>query len=279
MATNCTHDCSTCASNCGSREKTSLIKAPHSGSSIKRVIAVASGKGGVGKSLVTSLLAVRAQKMGYRTAILDADITGPSSMKAFGVKEHAMGSEDGILPIRTAEGIKMISMNALLDREDDPVIWRGSLIAGAALQFWTDVIWGDVDIMFIDMPPGTGDVPLSVFQSIPLSGAVIVSTPQDLVEMIVKKAVNMAEMMKVPLLGIVENMSYFICPGCGSTFEIFGPSKAEELKETFGAAACARIPVDPDLTRLVNEGRIGEADTGCLAAVFRAVETSRPINS
>ncbi len=271
----CTHDCSTCASACGSREKTSLIKPPHARSKISRVIAVASGKGGVGKSLVTALLAVRARAMGQRVAILDADITGPSSMKAFGVKERATGAEDGILPVETRSGIKMISMNALLEHEDDPVIWRGSLIAGAALQFWTDVIWGDVDIMFIDMPPGTGDVPLSVFQSIPLSGAVVVTTPQDLVEMIVKKAVNMANMMNVPVLGIAENMSYFTCPDCGKRHELFGPSRVEELKRAYHVRTSARIPVDPALTQLVNEGRIEEADTDPVAPILAEVLRSR----
>lgn len=274
---NCSHDCSTCASSCGSREKTSLIKAPHKKSKIRRVIAVASGKGGVGKSLVTSLLAVRARAMGYRVAILDADITGPSAMKAFGVKAHAQGAKDGILPVETKSGIKMISMNALLEHEDDPVVWRGSLIAGAALQFWTDVIWGDIDIMFIDMPPGTGDVPLSVFQSIPLSGEVVVTTPQDLVEMIVKKAVNMAGMLNIPLLGIAENMSYFTCPDCGKQYEIFGKSRVEELKGAYHAQSTARIPVDPRLTELVNAGRIEEADTDCLAEIFAEILKSREI--
>ncbi len=273
----CTHDCSTCSSNCGTRSKDSFIKAPHAGSKIHRVIAVASGKGGVGKSLVTSLLAVRARAMGYRVAVLDADITGPSIPKAFGAIERATGDDNGIYPVTTKSGIKLISMNSLLEHEDDPVVWRGSLIAGAALQFWTDVVWDEVDIMFIDMPPGTGDVPLSVFQSIPLSGIVVVTTPQDLVEMIVKKAVNMANMMNVPVLGLAENMSYFKCPNCGEKHEIFGKSRAEELSRAYGIPACARIGIDPVLTELVNGGRIEEAETDALAEIFHEIENSREI--
>ncbi len=275
----CTHDCSTCSSNCGTRSQTSLIKAPHKGTKVGRVIAVASGKGGVGKSLVTSLLAVRARAQGLRVGILDADITGPSVPKAFGVTARATGSDDGIFPVETGSGIKLISMNALLDREDDPVVWRGSLIAGATLQFWTDVIWDELDILFIDMPPGTGDVPLTVFQSIPLSGIVIVTTPHDLVEMIVKKAIGMAEMMHIPVLGLVENMSYFACPGCGKTYEIFGKSRVDDLREAYHVPAAARIPVDPTLSQLVGEGRIEEADTDCLAKVYAEIAHSREIKN
>lgn len=273
----CTHDCSTCASNCGSRSKTSFIKPPHMLSKIRRVVAVASGKGGVGKSLVTGLLAVRAQAMGYKTAILDADITGPSIPKAFGANELATCTDGNIVPVVSGSGIKMISMNNLLEHEDDPVVWRGSLIAGAALQFWTDVIWGDIDVMFIDMPPGTGDVPLSVFQSIPLSGVVVVTTPQDLVEMIVKKNVNMAGMLNIPLLGLAENMSYFTCPDCGKRHAIFGESKAEELAKAYGFPAVARIPIDPAMSRLADMGRVEEADTDCLAEIFAQIAKSRVI--
>ncbi len=273
----CTHDCSTCASNCGTRSKTSFIKPPHMLSHIRRVVAVASGKGGVGKSLVTGLLAVRAQAMGYKTAILDADITGPSIPKAFGVHDLATGTDGNIEPVRSKSGIKLISMNNLLEHEDDPVVWRGTLIAGAALQFWTDVIWGDIDIMFIDMPPGTGDVPLSVFQSIPLSGVVVVTTPQQLVEMIVKKNVNMAGMLSVPLLGLVENMSYFTCPDCGKRYEIFGESKAEALAKAYHFPAVARIPIDPSVSRLADMGRVEEADTDHLAQIFAEIVRSREI--
>ncbi len=274
---NCGHDCSTCQSECGTRSKTSLIKAPHKGTHIRRVVAVASGKGGVGKSLVTSLLAVRARAAGLKVGILDADVTGPSVPKAFGVQTRALGAEDGILPVETRSGIKLISMNSLLEHEEDPVIWRGALIAGAALQFWTDVLWGDLDLLFIDMPPGTGDVPLTVFQSIPLSGVVIVTTPHELVEMIVKKAVGMAEMMSLPVLGLAENMSYFTCPDCGKAHEIFGPSKAEELAAAYHIPRTARIPVSPALSKLVSEGRIEEADTDPVSAIFAEILTSREI--
>ena len=273
----CTHDCSTCSSTCSSREKTSFIKPLHEGASVRKTIAVASGKGGVGKSLVTSLLAVRAMARGYRTAILDADITGPSVPKAFGTTLRATGDEGVIYPVRTKDGLQLMSMNTLLEHDDDPVVWRGTLIAGAAVQFWTDVLWEDVDIMFIDMPPGTGDVPLSVFQSIPLSGIIVVTTPQDLVEMIVKKAVNMAKMMNVPVLGLVENMSYFTCPGCGKRHEIFGASKAEALAKEYGIPAVARMPIDPAVARLADAGKIAEADTDALKEVFLAVEQARSI--
>ncbi len=274
---NCTHDCSSCSSDCGTRKQGSLIKAPHKNSHIKRVIAVASGKGGVGKSLVSGLLAVRSAARGYRTALLDADITGPSAPRAFGLRDRATGDDKGIYPVRTRSGIKLISMNSLLEHEEDPVVWRGSLIAGACLQFWTDVVWDDVDIMFIDMPPGTGDVPLSVFQSIPLSGVIVVATPQDLVGMIVKKAVNMAEMLHIPVLGLVENMSYFVCPDCGKRHEIFGESKAAELAKIYRIPALSRIPVDPKLTALADGGRIEEADTDALKEVFAEIEHSREI--
>ncbi len=273
----CTHDCSSCSSNCSSRDKQSFIKPLREGSRVKKVVAVASGKGGVGKSLVTSLLAVRAMARGYRTAILDADITGPSVPKAFGVTARAYGEEGEIYPVRTKDGLQLMSMNSLLEHEDDPVVWRGTLIAGAAIQFWTDVVWDDVDIMFIDMPPGTGDVPLSVFQSIPLSGIVIVTTPQDLVEMIVKKAVNMAELMKVPVLGLVENMSYFVCPDCGKTHEIFGKSKAEALAAQYKIPAVARLPMDPATAQFADEGKIAQAGTDALAEVFLSIEQAREI--
>lgn len=271
----CTHDCSSCSSNCSSRDKKSFIKPLHPLSRVKKVVAVASGKGGVGKSLVTSLLAVRALARGYRVAVLDADITGPSVPKAFGATERARGTDGEIYPVLGRHGVQIMSMNCLLERNDDPVVWRGSLIAGAAVQFWTDVVWDDVDIMFIDMPPGTGDVPLSVFQSIPLGGIVMVTTPQDLVEMIVTKAVNMARMMNVPILGLAENMSYFTCPDCGKKHEIFGASKAEELCKKFSIPAFARLPVDPALARLADEGRIDEANTDALSDIFLQIENAR----
>ncbi len=274
---NCTHDCSTCGESCGSRKNTSLIKPPHRGTKVKRVVAVASGKGGVGKSYVTSLLAVRARAMGLKVGILDADITGPSIPKAFGVTARAEGAEDGFYPVTSKSGIKLISMNALLEHDDDPVVWRGSLIAGATLQFWTDVIWDELDILFIDMPPGTGDVPLTVFQSIPLSGVVVVTTPQDLVELIVKKAMGMAKMLDVPVLGLVENMSYLVCPDCGKEIEVFGKSKAEALKTAYHLPCVARIPIDPAVTELVNAGHVEEADTDALAEVFAEIMRARTI--
>lgn len=275
----CSYDCSACSSDCSSRAKTSFVKPLHKKSKVKRVVAVASGKGGVGKSLVTSLLAVRSAARGYRTAVLDADITGPSIPKCFGVSDRARGSEGEIYPVLSRAGVRLISMNNLLEHDDDPVVWRGTLIAGAAVQFWTDVVWDNIDVMFIDMPPGTGDVPLSVFQSIPLSGIVVVTTPQDLVEMIVKKAVNMAKMMNVPVLGLAENMSYFTCPDCGKRHEIFGASKAEELCSRYSIPAFARLPIDPAVARLADAGEIEKADTDALSAIFAEVEKSREIGS
>ncbi len=273
---NCTHDCSTCSSDCASRTA-NFLKKPHRGSKISRTVAVTSGKGGVGKSLATALLAVRARAMGLSVGILDADITGPSIPRMFGADMLATGTDGNIRPVTANCGIKVISMNNLLEHEDDPVVWRGSLIAGAVLQFWTDVVWGDLDLLFIDMPPGTGDVPLSVFQSIPLSGAVIASTPQKLVEMVVKKNVNMANMLHVPLLGLIENMSYFVCPDCGQRHEIFGESIADALAKKYSLPAVSRIPVDPALAELADSGRIFEADTDCVAEVMQEVLKSRKI--
>jgi len=249
------------------------------GARVKKVIAVASGKGGVGKSLTASLLAVRAAAKGYRVGLIDADITGPSLPKMFGVTERATGFDGGIYPVKTKSGIQTMSMNLLLEHETDPVVWRGALIAGAAVQFWTDVLWDDVDIMFIDMPPGTGDVPLSVFQSIPLSGVVVVTTPQDLVEMIVGKAVSMAKMMNLPILGLVENMSYLVCPDCGKKIELFGKSNLDCLRESFLIPAAAKIPLDATIAKLADEGRIEEADTDALAEVFLQIENAREIRN
>ena len=249
MSENCSHDCSSCKENCSSRDKKSLIKEPNKFSDIKKVIAVVSGKGGVGKSMTCAMLASAAQNSGRVTAIMDADITGPSIPKMFGVKDRARGSENGILPVVTDSGIQIMSMNVLLENEAEPVVWRGSLISGTVSQFWTDVIWTGVDIMFIDMPPGTGDVPLTVFQSIPLDGIIIVTTPQDLVGMIVQKAVNMANMMNVPILGIVENMSYINCPDCGRKISVFGESGVDAFAMENGITAVAKLPIDRELTK------------------------------
>ena len=256
MSEECTHDCEHCtAADCSDR-KSSFLEQPHPLSNIKKVIAVISGKGGVGKSLVTSLMAVNMQRRGYRSAVLDADITGPSVPKAFGIKEHAQGTESGILPAVTAKGTEIMSINLLLENDTDPVVWRGPLIAGAVKQFWTDVVWGDVDSMCVDMPPGTGDVPLTVFQSLPVAGVIVVTTPQDLVSMIVEKAVRMAEMMKVPVLALVENMSYYECPHCGEKSEIFGKSRIKETAARLKIGNYARIPINSELTEVSDAGLI-----------------------
>ena len=233
-----------------------MLESLHKGSSVKKVIAVMSGKGGVGKSMVTALLAVMAQRAGYKTAILDADVTGPSIPKAFGVKEKAMGDGEAILPVKSRTGIEMMSVNLLLDAENTPVVWRGPVIAGTVKQFWTDVLWGDLDVMFIDMPPGTGDVPLTVFQSVPVDGAVVVTTPQALVGMIVEKALSMADMMHIPVLGLVENMSYAVCPDCGKHVEVFGESHAQETAQRFNTQVLARLPINLKLAAACDAGLI-----------------------
>ncbi len=253
----CTHNCSTCSQNCSSRkEPESLHEKPHELSKIKKVIGVVSGKGGVGKSLVTSLLAVSTQRKGFKTAILDADITGPSIPKAFGIKEKAQGTENGILPCRSKIGIEIMSVNLLLENDTDPVVWRGPVIAGAVKQFWTDVIWDDVDFMFVDMPPGTGDVPLTVFQSLPVDGIVIVASPQELVGMIVEKAVKMAGLMNIPVLAFAENMSYFLCPNCNTKHKIFGESNIKEIAEEYNVDTVAEIPMNNKLAAAVDAGVI-----------------------
>lgn len=254
----CTHDCSTCSQNCSSKDRNQgpTYDAPHKDSHIKHVIGVVSGKGGVGKSIVTSMLSTAMRRRDYKVAILDADVTGPSIPKAFGAKGDILSTGDGLLPLETKTGIKMISVNLLLEDETRPVVWRGPVIAGTVKQFWTDVVWGDVDYMFIDCPPGTGDVPLTVFQSIKLDGIVIVTTPQELVSMIVKKAVNMAEMMNIPVIGLVENMSYVKCPDCGKEIHVFGESKAEEVCAQYNIPLLARIPMDPSLSALCDKGII-----------------------
>ena len=265
----CSHDCGSCGENCAQRD---MHKAPHELSKIKKVIGVVSGKGGVGKSLTTAMLAVLAERNGFRAAILDADITGPSIPKMFGITEKATGTELGILPAMSKMGIEIMSMNLLLEEDTDPVIWRGPVIAGAVLQFWTDVIWNDVDYMFVDMPPGTGDVPLSIYQSIPLDGIVIVTTPQDLVSMIVLKAAHMAEKMNIPILGVVENMSYVQCPDCGKKIEIFGESKAAAMAAQIGCKNVARVPFDGALTKCADNGLIELFEGEYLDELFRAIE-------
>ncbi len=265
----CSHDCGSCGENCAQRD---MHKAPHELSKIKKVIGVVSGKGGVGKSLTTAMLAVLAERNGFQAAILDADITGPSIPKMFGITEKATGTELGILPAMSKKGIEIMSMNLLLEEDTDPVIWRGPVIAGAVLQFWTDVIWNDVDYMFVDMPPGTGDVPLSIYQSIPLDGIVIVTTPQDLVSMIVLKAAHMAEKMNIPILGVVENMSYVQCPDCGKKIDIFGESKAAAMAAQIGCKNVARVPFDGALTKCADSGLIELFEGEYLDELFRAIE-------
>ena len=253
----CTHDCSSCSENCASRtEPQDLIEKLNPMSSVKKVIGIVSGKGGVGKSLVTSALAVELNRRGYKTAVLDADITGPSIPKAFGVKEKARGNEFGILPQTTKTGIDIMSVNLLLENDTDPVVWRGPVIAGTVKQFWSDVIWKDVDYMFVDMPPGTGDVPLTVFQSLPLDRIIVVTSPQELVSMIVSKAMKMADMMNIPVLGVVENMSYFLCKQCNTQHKIFGDSHIDEIAEQFSTQVLAKVPMDDSLAKCVDTGSI-----------------------
>ena len=251
----CTHNCETCGSNCKSAGANEIKKEElNVHSSVKKVIGVVSGKGGVGKSLVTSGLAVTMNRRGFKTAVLDADITGPSIPKAFGLKEKCMGSDMGILPVTTKTGIDVVSINLLLENDTDPVVWRGPVIAGTVKQFWTEVVWRDVDYMFIDMPPGTGDVPLTVFQSIPLDGIVVVTSPQDLVSMIVEKAAKMAELMNVPILGIVENMSYFKCPDCGKEHKIYGESNIDAVAAKYNTQVVAKLPIDSSLALCTDTG-------------------------
>ncbi|MCQ2602875.1 MAG: Mrp/NBP35 family ATP-binding protein [Clostridia bacterium] len=272
MSENCTHDCSTCGEN-GSSRKESFLEPQNPLSQVKKVIGIVSGKGGVGKSLVTSMLSVLSKRKGFETAILDADITGPSIPKAFGISDKACGVDDhNIYPAVSKTGIKVMSINLLLEDETQPVIWRGPILAGVVKQFWTDVIWEDVDYMFVDMPPGTGDVPLTVFQSLPLDGIVIVTSPQDLVSMVVEKAVNMAKMMNVPILGMVENMSYFVCPDCKKEFSPFGKSKIEETAKKFGIDTVARIPINPDFSYQSDHGLIELFEGNFLDKLSDAIE-------
>ena len=260
----CTHDCSSCSANCSSRD----MRVPANAlSSVKRVIAVVSGKGGVGKSTVTASLAVAMARKGRKVAVLDADITGPSIPTAFGVHQKATGDDNGIDPALSAGGVKLMSLNLLTANETDPVVWRGPVIAGGVTQFWQDVVWGDVDYMFVDMPPGTGDVPLTVFQSLPVDGIIVVTTPQDLVSMIVTKAVNMARMMNVPVLGLVENYSWFQCPDCGKQHTIFGESRLEQVAAELGLPVLARLPIDPALAAAVDAGKLEQVEKNYLEGV------------
>ena len=267
----CTHDCSSCSSNCSGAQPQSLIASPHEGSSIKKVIGVVSGKGGVGKSMVTDLLAVAFSRKGYHCAIMDADITGPSIPKAFGLTQKAEGTQDTIYPVKTKTGIDVMSINLLLENETDPVIWRGPVISGVVQQFWTDVLW-NCDYLFVDMPPGTGDVSLSVFQSIPLDGIVIVASPQELVSMVVEKAVKMAEMMEVPIVGLVENMSYVACPDCGKQIHLFGQGKTAEAAERHHLPVLAEMPIDPALAALTDAGDIESFQGSWLEAAADKLE-------
>lgn len=274
MSENCEQNCGSCNTECTERRttKTDLLERPHPQSHIGKVIGVVSGKGGVGKSLVTSMLAVLMRRNGHRTAILDADITGPSVPKAFGMMQRATAGENCLLPVQSGTGIKVMSINLLLESDTDPVIWRGPVLSGAVKQFWKDVAWGDVDYMFIDMPPGTGDVPLTVFQSIPVDGIIIVASPQELVSMIVSKAVRMAGEMDVPVLGLVENMSYFRCPDNGREYRIFGESHIDEVSASHGLRVLAKLPLDPGLAGAVDGGRIERFEGGWLGPVVEMLE-------
>ncbi len=252
----CNHDCSSCSSKCSEAENQSLLAKPHELSSVKKVIAVISGKGGVGKSMTTSLLSVLFNRKGYKTAVLDADITGPSIPKAFGITSKATGNQIGIYPVPSKTGIEVMSINLLLENETDPVIWRGPVIGGTVKQFWTDVIWSDVDYMFVDMPPGTGDVPLTVFQSLPIDGIIVVTSPQQLVSMVVEKSVKMAEMMNIPVLGIIENYSYLKCPDCNKEIKVFGESNIDEIAKQHNLDVLGKMPIDPIIPALADKGTI-----------------------
>ncbi len=271
---NCNHNCSSCGENCGSRTEEQIdFRTPlNPASSVKKVIGIVSGKGGVGKSLVTSMMAVRMNRLGYRVGILDADITGPSIPKAFGVKDGVFATPDGLMiPVKTKEGIEILSSNLILENETDPVIWRGPVVAGAIKQFWQEALWQDIDYMFVDMPPGTGDVPLTVFQSLPVDGILIVTSPQELVSMIVGKAVNMAKKMDIPILGLVENMSYLECPDCGKKIPVFGESHIEEVGKEYGVPVLAKIPIQPQIAACVDAGNAEEIQAEWLDGAVEAV--------
>ena len=268
----CTHDCSTCSQNCSSRQPADLRKPANPHSSVKKVIGVVSGKGGVGKSMTSAMLAIAMRRRGYQTGILDADITGPSIPKLLGIHGRAMADDQGCWPLKSRLGIDVMSINLLMDNEEDPVVWRGPVIAGAVEQFWTDVVWKDVDFLFVDMPPGTGDVPLTVFQSLPVDGIVVVTSPQELVGMIVGKAVNMAKMMKVPMLGVVENMSYVVCPDCGKHIQVFGDSHVEAHAAKYGLPVLAKMPIDPKLAELADAGMLETYESEPLSGAADVIE-------
>lgn len=273
----CTHDCSTCGQSCSQRtEPESLLQKPHEQSHIKKVIGVCSGKGGVGKSMVTSLLAVAMQRMGLKVGILDADITGPSIPREFGLKQKAEGNDTGIFPVRTTTGIDVMSLNLLLPNDSDPVAWRGPIIAGAVTQFWTDVIWGDKDVLFIDMPPGTGDVMLTVCQSIPVDAAVLVSTPQELVGMIVEKSIKMVDMLNIPVIGLVENMSYVQCPDCGKKIAVFGESHVDAIARQYSIPHTAALPIDRKLAASADKGMIELTNGDWLDEIANAIDQLQP---
>ncbi len=274
MSESCNKSCSTCSEDCSEREseQKSLLEKPHECSDIKKVIAIVSGKGGVGKSLVTSMLAVSMNRNGYQTAVLDADVTGPTVPKEFGIHQKAQATELGILPVKTKTGIDIMSVNLILENDTDPVIWRGPIISGMVKQFWTDVMWEDVDYMFIDMPPGTGDIPLTVFQSLPIDGIVIVTSPQELVSMIVSKAVKMAEMMDIPILGIVENMSYLECPDCHKQIKVFGDSHIEQIAKTYHIKTIAKLPLNPDIAELCDKGTVELFQGDYLDPIVKKIE-------
>jgi len=273
MSENCSHDCSNCSSNCANRDPKSFLEQPHTMSQIKKVIGVVSGKGGVGKSLVSSLLASMMNQRGYHTGILDADITGPSIPKVFGITEKAQGNEYGLLPCKSEGGVDVMSINLLLGDDTDPVVWRGPVIAGMVKQFWTEVIWENEDFLFVDMPPGTGDVPLTVFQSIPLDGIIIVTSPQELVSMIVTKAVKMAEMMNIPILGVIENMSYFQCPDCGKHIKVFGESHIDEIAVQHGIRVIGKLPINPEIAEKCDGGHVEEIRGEWLDAALAVIES------
>ena len=275
----CNGNCSSCgSSSCGDRKAESLLAQLNPNAKVGKVIAVVSGKGGVGKSTVTSMLAVSMARKGYRVGVLDADITGPSAPTAFGVTECQGATEDGLYPALSRSGIQIMSINLLLDDPNSPVVWRGPVIAGAVKQFWTDVIWEDVDYLFVDMPPGTGDVPLTVFQSLPINGVVIVTSPQDLVSMIVAKAVNMANMMHIPVLGFVENYSYLQCPDCGKKINVFGKSHLDEIAASFDLPVLARLPIDPAVAEAFDGGLMETVNTDAMADVVEAVKKAERMN-
>ncbi|MBQ8554520.1 MAG: Mrp/NBP35 family ATP-binding protein [Clostridia bacterium] len=267
----CNHDCSSCASKCASARPQSLLAPANPESRVKKVIGVVSGKGGVGKSLVTGLLASATARQGLATGVLDADITGPSVPRMFGVHEQVTGCDTGLLPAVTSAGVKLMSINLILENDTDPVIWRGALIAGTVKQFWTDVSWGDVDCLYVDMPPGTGDVPLTVFQSLPVDGIVIVASPQELVGMIVEKAVNMAKMMNIPVIGIVENMAYMPCPDCGKRLYPFGEGKTAEVAAKHGLPLLCQLPIDPAVAKACDAGEVERAKVPEILAAVKAV--------